>query len=48
MVNNNRFKIFAGSKGAALAQRICDELGCQLGNLHLDRFSDGEICTYFD
>ena len=48
MVNNNRFKIFAGSKGAALAQRICDELGCQLGNLHLDRFSDGEFCTYFE
>ncbi len=48
MANNNRFKIFAGSKGGALAQRICDELGCQLGNLHLDRFSDGEFCTYFE
>ena len=48
MANNNRFKIFAGSKGVALAQRICDELGCQLGNLHLDRFSDGEFCTYFE
>ena len=45
---NTRFKIFAGSKGGALAQRICDELGRQLGQLHIDRFSDGEFCTYFE
>ena len=42
------FKVFAGSKGEALAQRVCDELGCQLGKLHIDRFSDGEFCTYFE
>ena len=40
--------VFAGSKGQALAQRICDELGCPLGAVHIDRFSDGEFCTYFE
>ena len=48
MEENNQFKIFAGSKGLALAQGICDELGCQLGNVHVDHFSDGEFCTYFE
>ena len=48
METNNQFKIFAGSKGEALAQRICTELGCQLGKLCIDRFSDGEFCTYFE
>ena len=42
------FKVFAGSKGEALAQRVCDELGCQLGAVRVDRFSDGEFCTYFE
>ena len=42
------YKVFAGSKGEALAQRVCDELGCQLGVVRIDRFSDGEFCTYFE
>ena len=48
MEETNQFKIFAGSKGEALAQGICRELGCQLGKVHIDRFSDGEFCTYFE
>ncbi len=47
-METNEFKVFAGAKGEALAQRVCDELGCQLGKLHIDRFSDGEFCTYFE
>lgn len=48
MESSNQFKIFAGSKGMALAKGICEELGCQLGAVHVDRFSDGEFCTYFE
>ena len=48
MENPRQFKVFAGSKGGALAKGICDELGCQLGQVHIDRFSDGEFCTYFE
>ena len=47
-MENNRFKIFAGSKGQDLAKRICEELGCQFGNVRVDRFSDGEFCAYFE
>lgn len=42
------YKVFAGSKGRALAERICKELGCQLGNVNLDRFSDGEFAVTFN
>ena len=48
MEESKHFKVFAGSKGQALAQRICDELGCPLGSVRVDRFSDGEFCTYFE
>ena len=48
MVESNQFKIFAGSKGESLALGICADLGCQLGKIHLDRFSDGEFSTYFE
>ena len=48
MEESKQFKVFAGSKGQALAQRICDELGCPLGSVRVDRFSDGEFCAYFE
>lgn len=42
------YKVFAGSKGRALAERICEQLGCQLGSVNLDRFSDGEFAVTFN
>lgn len=41
------YKVFAGSQGGAIARRICDYLGCNLGQLKIDRFSDGEFATSF-
>ena len=45
MESSNQFKIFAGSKGMALAKGICEGLGFQRGALHVGGFSDGEFCT---
>jgi len=42
------FKVFAGSKGEAIAQQICEHLHCQLGNVKVDHFSDGEFAVYFE
>ncbi len=44
----NPYKVFAGSQGHAIAQRICDYLGCQLGSVKVDRFSDGEFAVSFE
>lgn len=44
----NPYKVFAGSKGKELGTRICDILGCQLGNVKIDKFSDGEFAVSFE
>ncbi len=36
------FKVFSGTANRALAQEICDALGCPLGNAMIRRFADGE------
>lgn len=48
VLESSPYKVFAGSKGGAIAQRICDHLGCQLGNIKIDRFSDGEFAVSFE
>jgi len=42
-VNDERFKIFAGTANPALAEAICKHLDVPLGQALLGRFSDGEI-----
>ncbi|MDR2929085.1 MAG: ribose-phosphate pyrophosphokinase [Cytophagaceae bacterium] len=42
------FKIFAGSATRYLAQKICSCAGCQLGNVQLTKFSDGEFATAYE
>jgi len=42
-MNPDRIKIFTGSANPALAEAMCQNLGLQLGQLKLRRFSDGEI-----
>lgn len=44
----SQFKIFAGSQGGVIAERICEHLGCKLGKVTVTRFSDGEFCAAFD
>ena len=42
---DDKFKIFCGSANVPLATEICRHAGVKLGEMRLDRFSDGE--TYF-
>ncbi len=42
-MNDERFKIFAGSANPALAESICKHLDVPLGQSLLGRFTDGEI-----
>ena len=37
------FIVFSGTKSRYLAEKICDKLGCKLGNLQTTFFSDGEF-----
>ena len=42
------FKVFSGTKSRYLAERICESLGCQLGNLIITHFADGEFAVSFE
>ena len=42
MANKSRLRIFTGSANPALADAICEHLGCNVGAMSLRRFSDGE------
>lgn len=42
MANKSRLRVFTGSANPALADAICEHLGCTVGAMSLRRFSDGE------
>lgn len=40
---NGDLRIFSGNANSALAQKIADHLGMELGKIRVERFADGEI-----
>ena len=48
MEEKKNFKVFSGTKSRYLAEKICANLGCELGNLSITRFSDGEFEVCFE
>ena len=42
------FKVFSGTKTRYLAERICQSLGCPLGNMVVSHFADGEFAVSFE
>lgn len=44
----NKVKIFSGSASLSLSQKIVDHYGCSLGDLTLNKFSDGEMQPSFN
>ena len=48
MEERKSFKVFSGTKSHYLAEKICQQLGCELGNLSITHFSDGEFEVCFE
>ncbi|MGL4994122.1 MAG: ribose-phosphate pyrophosphokinase [Bacteroidales bacterium] len=42
------FKVFSGTNSRYLAEKICDSLGCELGNMIVTKFADGEFSVSFE
>ena len=42
-MDNRSFTVFSGTASRYLAEKICEELQCPLGNLTVPRFADGEF-----
>ncbi len=48
MDERRNFAVFSGTVTRYLAERICDSLGCPLGEMTVTRFSDGEFEICFE
>ena len=48
ITNSPYFKIFSGTASRYMAEEICQELGCELGKVKVDRFADGEFEVSFE
>lgn len=48
MDNQHPFSVFAGSSTKYLAEEICKCLGCELGNINLQKFADGEFGVSYE
>ena len=48
MSTTSPFKVFSGTKSKYLAEKICKSLGCELGNMNITHFADGEFAVSFE
>ena len=48
MSQNNSYMVFSGTATRYLAERICQSLGCPLGQLQITKFSDGEFAVSYE
>lgn len=47
-MNKDGFLVFSGTKTRYLSEKICQDLGCPLGNLVITYFADGEFVVSFE
>ena len=48
MINTNSYMVFSGTATRYLAEKICQSLGCPLGQLQITKFSDGEFAVSYE
>ena len=48
MEEKKSFKVFSGTKSRYLAEKICQSLGCELGDLSITHVADGEFEVCFE
>jgi ribose-phosphate pyrophosphokinase len=42
------YKIFSGTNSRYFAEKVCNSLGCPLGNMIIERFADGEFAVSYE
>ena len=48
MTDSKKFMVFSGTATKYLAEKICQSLGCPLGNMVMTKFSDGEFAVSYE
>ena len=47
-MENTPYMVFAGTKSRYVAEEICKELGCKLGQMNTTHFADGEFAVSYE
>ncbi len=47
-MQDKSFKIFSGTKSRYFAEKVCNSLGCPLGNMIIEHFADGEFSVSYE
>ena len=47
-MDKNNFMVFSGTATRYLAEKICEQLNCPLGNMVMTKFSDGEFAVSYE
>ena len=42
------YKVFSGTKSRYFAEKVCESLGCPLGNMIVEHFADGEFSVSYE
>lgn len=48
MSTNTPFSVFSGTNSRYLAEKICEDLKCPLGNMNVNHFADGEFAVSYE
>ncbi len=48
MTPTTPYKVFSGTNSRYLAEKICNSLGCELGQMNIQHFADGEFAVSFE
>ena len=48
MTENSSFMVFSGTNSRYHTEKICQNLGCSMGNIQVTRFSDGEFVVSYE
>jgi ribose-phosphate pyrophosphokinase len=47
-MKERQFKIFSGTNSRYFAEKVCNSLGCPLGNMIIETFADGEFAVSYE
>jgi ribose-phosphate pyrophosphokinase len=47
-MEERQFKVFSGTNSRYFAEKVCNSLGCPLGNMIIETFADGEFAVSYE
>lgn len=47
-MQEKNYKVFSGTKSRYFAEKVCNSLGCPLGNMIIEHFADGEFAVSYE